>query len=211
LSASERAVGPSARVEWAVARRALPGEIESGDLHVVESFPGGSLLAAVDGLGHGSEAAVAARAAVEVLRHNAQESVLSLVRRCHRALQETRGAAMSLASFNSADSSLAWLAIGNVEGTLVRADPGTVPNRESLLLRGGVVGYRLPALHASLLSVGPGDLLVLATDGVDSGFTATEMNATEPLQALADRVLAQWGKETDDALVLVGRFPGEEV
>ena len=47
-------------IEWGVASRALPGETRSGDLHVVESFAGGALVAAVDGLGHGEEAADAA-------------------------------------------------------------------------------------------------------------------------------------------------------
>ncbi len=208
LNGDERGLGPAARAEWAVARRAAPGEQESGDLHVVECFPGGTLLAAVDGLGHGAEAAIAARAAVDVLRAHAPESVIALVRRCQRALRETRGVVMSLATFNAPDSSLTWLGIGNVGGVLVRADPAGGPPRESLLLRGGVVGYRLPVLSAAVLTVNPGDLLVFATDGVDASF-APEPAGNTALQPLADRILDQWGKNTDDALVLVARFLGE--
>jgi hypothetical protein len=114
---------------------------------------------------------------------------------------------MSLASFSALDSSLTWLGIGNVEGVLVRADPRGAPARESLLLRGGVVGYRLPMLSASVLTVNTGDLLAFATDGVDAAFTA-EVTATATLQPLADHILGQWGKATDDALVLVARFAG---
>jgi negative regulator of sigma-B (phosphoserine phosphatase) len=209
LKEDERAFGSATRVEWAAALRPRPGETESGDLHVVQPFPGGTLLAAVDGLGHGAEAAAAARAAVELLRtHAAQDSVISLVRRCQRDLQETRGVVMSLASFSALDSSLTWLGIGNVEGVLVRADPSLAPARESLLLRGGVVGYRLPTLSASVLTVNPGDVLAFATDGVDAAFTA-EVSATASVQPLADRILSQWGKTTDDALVLVARFTAE--
>jgi hypothetical protein len=208
LKEDERAFGSATQVEWAVALRPRPGETESGDLHVVQPFPGGTLLAALDGLGHGAEAAVAARAAVELLRNHAQDTVISLVRRCQRDLQETRGVVMSLASFSSLDSSLTWLGIGNVEGVLVRADPGGAPARESLLLRGGVVGYRLPMLSASVLTVNPGDVLAFATDGVDVAFSA-EVTATATLQPLADRILGQWGKTTDDALVLVARFAAE--
>ncbi len=208
LNEDERTLRSATRLEWAVALRPRPGEEESGDLHVVQPFPGGTLLAALDGLGHGAEAATAARAAVESLRTNAQDSVISLVRRCQRDLQETRGVVMSLASFSALDSSLTWLGIGNVEGVLVRADQGANPARESLLLRGGVVGYRLPVLSASVLTVNHGDVLAFATDGVDVAFTA-EVTATTALQPLADRILGQWSKTTDDALVLVARFTAE--
>ena len=51
-------------IEWAVAGAPIDGETESGDLHAVVQFEGGVLVGAVDGLGHGAEAAVAARAAV---------------------------------------------------------------------------------------------------------------------------------------------------
>jgi negative regulator of sigma-B (phosphoserine phosphatase) len=208
LKEDERTPGSAIRLEWAVALRPRPGEEESGDRHVVQPFPGGTLLAALDGLGHGAEAAAAARAAVESLRAHPQDSVISLVRRCQRDLQETRGVVMSLASFSTLDSSLTWLGIGNVEGVLVRADQDAAPARESLLLRGGVVGYRLPMLSASVLTVNPGDVLAFATDGVDVAFT-NEVAATAALQPLADRILGQWGKATDDALVLVARFAGE--
>src|SRR5437867_365164 len=48
-------------VHWAVATLALEGERESGDLHLVQPVTDGVLIAVVDGLGHGEEAAAAAR------------------------------------------------------------------------------------------------------------------------------------------------------
>jgi hypothetical protein len=63
-------------------------------------------------------------------------------------------------------------------------------------------------LSASVLTVNPGDVLAFATDGVDVAFSA-EVTATAALQPLADRILGQWGKTTDDALVLVARFAAE--
>ena len=47
-------------LEWGVATRALEGQSESGDMAVVVPFDHGVLAAAVDGLGHGPEAARAA-------------------------------------------------------------------------------------------------------------------------------------------------------
>jgi hypothetical protein len=55
----------------------------------------------------------------------------------------------------------------------------------------------------------PGDTLVMATDGVRSGFAADLPLHGSP-QALADEILARDGKRTDDALVLVARYLGWE-
>jgi hypothetical protein len=55
-------------VKWATATRTRPGERIAGDLAVVALAPAGALIAAADGLGHGPEAARAARVALrEVL------------------------------------------------------------------------------------------------------------------------------------------------
>jgi phosphoserine phosphatase RsbX len=207
MKRADRASGFATRARWAAAGRPLPGERESGDKHVAEPFSAGVLFAALDGLGHGDEAALAARAAADMLRPHAGDGVVSLFLRCHQALLDTRGVAMSLASFDAREGTFSWLGVGNVEGVLVRADPDADRPRESLVLRGGVVGYRLPALRAAVVSVAPGDVLVFATDGLDSAF-ASEATAGEEPQCLADRILGKWGKATDDALVLVARFEG---
>lgn len=192
-------------IDWAVAALTLPGQEESGDRYVVRDFPGGVLVGVVDGLGHGKEAAAAAEIAVETLEKYAQESVISLIRRCHEKLVRTRGAAVSMASFNPTDSALTWLGVGNVSGFLQHRDANVSPAQESLLLRGGVVGGMLPRVYASIIPVMPTDTLVIATDGVRSGY-ADSFSVTDSPQRIADRILAQHARGTDDALVLVARF-----
>jgi hypothetical protein len=90
---------------------------------------------------------------------------------------------------------------------LVRARPAGRVREERLLLRAGVVGQKLPPLRAVRLATGPGDTLVLATDGVRSGFEAVLAPGRAPAQ-LAEAILAGHGRDTDDALVLVARLPG---
>jgi len=58
-------------IEWGVASRALPGQPASGDINVVKSFTDGVLIAALDGLGHGEEAATAAAVAAATLETHA--------------------------------------------------------------------------------------------------------------------------------------------
>lgn len=194
-------------IDWGVADQALPGQTVSGDLYLVKVFDQGALVAVVDGLGHGDGATAAAQTAVAVLAENADQSVITLVKRCHRALRDTRGAVMTLASFNMHEGTLTWLCVGNVEGLLLRADPKTVPASEGALLRGGVVGYQLPPLHASVLAIAPNDLLILASDGIRGDF-GRGLTASDSPQQIADRILEQYFKGNDDALVLVVRFLG---
>ena len=204
---STTTVYPGPFIEWGVATRAIPGQTVSGDAHLVAPFANGALVAVVDGLGHGNEATAAARIAVETLRENAGQPVMSLVQRCHGALIKTRGAVMTLASFNTLDGAMSWLSVGNVAGLLLRADTKATPAFESTMLRGGVVGFQLPALRPGVLAVFPGDLLILASDGIRSEFENSVISADRP-QQIADRILGRHFKGTDDALVLVVRYVG---
>ena len=56
--------------------------------------------------------------------------------------------------------------------------------------------------------VAPGDILIFATDGIRSDFSEG-LTGSEVPQRTADRILAQYGKHTDDALVLVARYVGQ--
>lgn len=199
---------PPPLLEWAVASKVLEGQVETGDLHVVQAFPKGVLVGAVDGLGHGVEAAGAARVAVATVAEYAREPIISLVKHCHQRLIRTRGVVMSLASFNSLENTLTWLGVGNVEAVLLRADAAANPPRESILLRSGVVGYQLPALHASILPVTRGDVLILATDGIRSGFV-DDVTLSDPPHQIAEEILARCARGMDDALVLVARYLGD--
>jgi negative regulator of sigma-B (phosphoserine phosphatase) len=194
-------------IDWGVASRGLESQAESGDSHLVQSFPNGLLIAVVDGLGHGREAAVAAKKAVETLAAFAHESPLSLMNRCHKNLADTRGAVISLASFNPMKQTMTWMGVGSVETVLLRADPQDPPASETLLLYSGVLGYQLPPLRAATIAVKPGDTLILATDGIQSGFSEM-LPRKDSAQKIADYIMARYGKSTDDALVLVARYLG---
>jgi serine/threonine protein phosphatase PrpC len=198
-------------IEWGVAGRALPGQKESGDHHLVKVRPTEALVAVVDGLGHGEGAAAAAKLAIAILKKGDGESPIALIQRCHEELRSTRGVVMSLAMFHSNDNTMTWLGVGNVEGFLLHRNAHVVLGQEALLLRSGVVGDHLPRLSASIIEVGPGDLLIFATDGIRPGF-ADNVNLQEAPQQTAHRILTQYGQETDDALVLVVRYlQGQEI
>ncbi len=198
---------PRPCLDWSVASRPLPGQKACGDLYLVKTMEKVALLAVVDGLGHGSEAIRAAQLAVDILDQHASDPIIALVHRCHEALARTRGAVMTLASVQMAEGMMTWLGVGNVEGWLFRAQRNVKPHSERILLRGGVVGYQLPALHAHALPLTAGDLLLFATDGIRAGFTEHLKLADRPAN-IVQRALAQDFKGTDDALVLAARYLG---
>src|SRR5437879_12591058 len=135
----------------------LAGEQEPSDLHLIKPVGTGVLCSVVDGLGHGADAAAAARAAVAALNRHAQESVLLLLQRCHEALAGTRGVVVSVALFDRTDGSMTWLGVGNVEGVLLYADGGGRRGRERLVTRGGIGGSELPPHRAAVPPGAPGD------------------------------------------------------
>jgi negative regulator of sigma-B (phosphoserine phosphatase) len=194
-------------VEYGIAKFVLPGQEKSGDHHLVCCSRNGILVAAIDGIGHGEEAANASKAAAALLRSSADDPIISLVERCHEKLRATRGVVLSLAFVDPEHGMMTWLGVGNVQGVLMRADTRKGNGQESLLLRAGVVGSQLPALQATVLPIVQGDTLFFATDGIRSDFSVT-LSARENPQRAADRILEQYGNGNDDALVLAARLTG---
>jgi hypothetical protein len=193
-------------IEFGVATRPATGETLSGDDFIVQLSDETTLVAVIDGLGHGPEAAAATSHAVGFIREHAAQPLVSLVEGCHRALRKTRGVVLAVARLEPDRRSLTWLGVGNIEARVFRSgrDWG---QSDTLLMRGGVVGYQIPALRPRSLGLGRGDLLVMATDGIQSGYPKA-LKPTQTVQASADSVLADYGNDSDDALVLISRLNG---
>jgi phosphoserine phosphatase RsbX len=195
------------RFEAGMAQFVLPGQRESGDRHIVSGYDGLLLIAAIDGIGHGEEAAEAAEAAASILRSGICEPIIRAVERCHERLRQTRGVVLSLASVNVGQGMMTWLGVGNVQGVLVRAGRGRETRREVLLLRGGVIGSRMPPLQAAVLPFDSGDTIAFATDGL-RGDCLDNLTARDNPQRAAERIVEHYRTGQDDALALVVRLMG---
>ncbi len=197
-------------IEWGVAQRPFANAPEGGDLHVLHVAERHALAGVVDGLGHGLHAATAAKVAAEAIDASPNDSLESLFAGVHERLRDTRGAVMTLLRFDAETHTVNWLGVGDVRAVLRRANPvAAAPIYSDLVLRAGIVGLEpLPPLAAATVSVRPGDTLVVATDGVDRDFMR-DIPCSGDLQVLAERLLAQYGYETDDSLVLAVRYRGD--
>ena len=201
--------GSPGPLDWAVATRPMPGETVSGDHSVVVPQGDRVLMAVIDGLGHGPEAAAPARMAAETIHDNPGEPLDALVTLCHHELEGTRGAAMTISSVDLVASTLTWLGVGNVEAYIVRNDGVRTSIVEAALLAGGVVGFRLPQLRSQTVSLRPGDVLLMATDGV--GHPLPErIHVGKPANVSAGIILETCARQSDDALVLVARYQSRQ-
>jgi negative regulator of sigma-B (phosphoserine phosphatase) len=196
-------------LEWGTATAPHPAQDVSGDVAVVTRLPEGALLAAIDGLGHGHEAARAARVARDTVREAADVDIIALAHRCHRALACTRGVALALAFVSTSASTLTWLGVGNVEGRLITGDQQRGPRsaNASLRLRCGVIGHQLRTIGTATVDIDRGDVVVLSTDGITSKF-GERLDVSGSSQRIAERILAEHWTVADDGLVLVLRYIG---
>ena len=196
-------------VEWSVRSRSLPGETFCGDRCLVMEVWEGVLVAVIDGIGHGEEAARASQLAVETIEAHAERSFSLLLQECHSNLQKTRGVVMSLAYLDD-QRTMTWMGVGNVEGRLIRGRVQYAEKVESLLLRTGIVGGdsdMLPAFYPRGLALVRGDLLIMATDGIKNDFD-NDIDVAAGPRRIAEDLIANKSKPNDDALVFVGRYTG---
>src|SRR5260221_14749041 len=107
-------------VDYGIAKFVLPGENESGDHHLVRCSQSGILIAALDGIGHGEEAANPAKSAVSILKSGLDEPVISLLGRSHDGLRSTRGIVMCSAWIDPARGLPTWLGVADVQVALRR-------------------------------------------------------------------------------------------
>ena len=169
-----------------------------GDSFLIEQNATETLVAVIDGLGHGYESSVAAELAVEVISKTADQPVGSILNRCHQELRVTRGAAVGVLKV-AADGLGEFCGIGNIE---VQSLSGTPP---SLFCLAGIVGHNMRSSKVMRVAMKPGDIYCLMSDGISSrGNLKSCLPGTA--EAVARRIVEHWGKDHDDSTALVLGF-----
>jgi serine phosphatase RsbU (regulator of sigma subunit) len=188
-------------VTVAVAARPYPGEPVNGDAWQVDWHGSVCRIALADGLGHGFQAAAAASAALTALAAEPALNPVDAVYCCHDALENTRGAALLVASIDVPRGQLVVAGAGNVEARLCQ-DGGT----KQLMTDRGIVGSVLPRVHPVEMALASEWLLLMYTDGIKRRFDVQSLLEAAPGgDELAQAVLAGWARATDDATVLVAQ------
>lgn len=186
------------QVRIGFASRAMPGELECGDQLGIVRDGVRSLIALADGVGHGPEAAAAARKAIAAATHEPWAPLDQIMSRCHRELTSTRGAALALIRVDAAHHQVEHIAIGNVEVAQSAREATrwiAVP---------GIVGSRMRKLVVSRQRLHAGDIFAVYTDGISRRLDLGR-NCTLDATALASKLLEDYGSLYDDAACVVLR------
>ncbi|MBA2657690.1 MAG: SpoIIE family protein phosphatase [Tatlockia sp.] len=193
------------QINYEVIFEPLEGQTACGDQYLVKELIDCTLLMVVDGLGHGSEAALAAQIAIETVDSHATESIENLFALCDQALKSTRGAAITIVKLGL-DYKMTYKAIGNVMGVHWNIDTRSKLNVKSFFLEGGIVGYKLPLpKNLSEFSCNAGDTIILATDGIKNQFEIDPPKFETP-DKIARRVFSTYRNKKDDGLILVAQI-----
>lgn len=141
----------------------MPGESECGDGWLVEQRDAAVLVAVVDGLGHGHEAAVASHEALRVVRGLPDLSPADMVQAANGPLRATRGAAIAVAKIDRRSSTVTFAGIGNIVGTIVGA-----ASTKSLASHSGIVGHQMRHVHQFSYEWPSHAYLILHSDGLSA-------------------------------------------
>ena len=185
----------------------IAGEESNGDAFAMAADRVGLALMSVDGLGHGDQAAQAARAALDCMAQGPFRSPAAQIEACHAALRATRGAALAVAqlAYEGAGPLLRFAGIGNIAACVI-AD-GT---RRQLVSHNGIVGHNMRKVQQFELDCPPGALLVMHSDGLSTQWDLGSypgLASCNPL-LIAAVLLRDFGRARDDASVLVLRYHG---
>jgi len=187
---------------WGTAIRPCSGELVSGDAIVTVAGDSETLVAIIDGLGHGPEAHRAAETAQHFLETSTERDVVALMAALHEHLRGSRGAAAGICVVNERTGAVRYAGIGN---TVIRRF-GCQETR--LVSRDGILGEnaRTPSLQEMKLE--RGDVLLLYTDGIKDRFSLDDYRGVlfeEPAE-IARTMVERFGKDHDDAACIVLRY-----
>lgn len=185
-----------------------PGDRACGDAVFARDVGGRVDLLAVDGLGHGPRAEVAAAEAVAGIEPLRGEDPARLLSELSARLAGSRGSVAALAQIEAADGRLRLAGIGNIAALLVRAD-GQV---RRLISREGRLGgaVRLPPVESA--EMGRGDVLILHSDGLSTLRSHVELPPLAGMSCamIAAHLMRDRNKGRDDCCVLVARLASED-
>jgi len=154
----------SRRDEFELGVICLPrsGEEVSGDAWSVRTHAGRQVVLVTDGLGHGPDAAKAARVAISVLEKHADLGPAVLLERMHKALASTRGAAVAVAALDAEHETGVYAGVGNIGAAVLNGNDRI----RHLVSSNGIVGHRLASVREVPFDLPRGGLLVLHSDGI---------------------------------------------
>lgn len=192
-------IGTTAASRFGAVSVPVTGETECGDGWALAEDETSVTLMVVDGLGHGSLAAVAAGCAQDAFVHAHADTPRAFLERAHRELARTRGAAAAIARITDKQH-LSYAGIGNISGSLVG-----VEKSQGLMSHNGTLGLTMPRLQQFECERADGACLIMHSDGLSARWNLREnptLLACHPA-VIAGALYRDHARPRDDATVVV--------
>jgi anti-sigma regulatory factor (Ser/Thr protein kinase) len=148
---------------------AKSGEVACGDAWALEPDGADYSLLVVDGLGHGTDAARAARAATEVLAKHPGSAPSEVLHLAHLALAGTRGGAGAVARFSILQPQGVFAGVGNVAARVE-----SPASRRQLVSHNGTLGHVLRKVQEFPIDFPSDAVLILHSDGLSGHWTMAD-------------------------------------
>lgn len=193
-----RAAAPSAGVVC------LPkeGETACGDGWTIVEQRGSQVLFVVDGLGHGADAAAAARAATAVVAKHASRAPADILRAVDAALRSTRGAAASVAVLQPGLALCTYCGVGNIAAS-IHANGAA----RSMVSHNGTLGHQVRKIQEFQYPFPRGALCIVHSDGLATRWSLGAYRGLELRHPalIAAALYRDYSRRRDDVTVLAVR------
>jgi anti-sigma regulatory factor (Ser/Thr protein kinase) len=180
-----------------------PGEEVCGDQWGEIRSDGRCIFLLADGLGHGTEAAIASNTAVDTMYKHPDLSPLELLAAIHDALRHTRGAAIAIAEIDREHGKVAFGGLGNICGTIFAN--GAPPRR--MVSTNGTAGVEARHIRLFTYPWTDGAALVMHSDGIGTHWNLSDypgLAAHDPA-VIAGVVYRDFSRGNDDATIVVAK------
>jgi anti-sigma regulatory factor (Ser/Thr protein kinase) len=154
----------------------------------------------VDGLGHGPNAAHAARTALDAFAASPAATPAELMKICHGALAATRGAAGAAARVAATKRQGTFAGIGNISCRIE-----STGERRQLVSHSGTLGHVMRRVQEFEFAFPPGALLILHSDGLATHWTSADYPglASKHAGLIAGVLYRDRDRGSDDVTVVV--------
>ena len=179
-----------------------PGEEESGDGWAVVDRGETALALVVDGLGHGHDAALAAREAERTFHEYSGLRPVEMLEQLHQRLRPTRGAVAGVVELDRRERHARYCGVGNISGSVL-----TREGRKNVVSHHGTLGHGVRKFHEFVYPWPEGSIVVLHSDGVSAHWDLGRypgLASRRPI-LLAAAIYRDFHRTHDDATVLVAR------
>jgi anti-sigma regulatory factor (Ser/Thr protein kinase) len=178
------------------------GEQISGDDWSCVQSPDSATILVADGLGHGPQAAEAARHAPEVLARRPELPPADLVDCIHAASRGSRGSALGVARVDGETRKISFVGVGNIGGGVISR-----AGCKQFLSLPGIVGMQMHKVQTFDYAWPVDSLLVMVSDGISTQWSLSgyrDLSGCDPL-LIAGLLYRDFTRGRDDVTVVVAR------